>query len=618
MTRNGRGAVRVGPDFRELVLSTVSYRRSSTALVLLLLCGIVSLAIPNPAQGATVDLVENGLIVENELGFGDPATTTLEFNYSGGPQTWTVPQGVTSASFELFGGQGGPGSGGARPSGLGGKGGRTLASLTLAPGEVIQVNVGDWGGGRGRPCDQPQCDPEGYGGAGRVHENSAGGFVGGHGGGASDIRKAPFDQEDRLLVAGGGGGGGVAVLDVDCAITPGCIQPVADGELDGGEGGGIAGVAGGPASGDAGTAQGGAGGTQFAGGAGGAGTFSGTSGVAGQGGGSEDDDFRGGGGGGGYFGGGMGGTVTVGNSAENALAGGGGGSGFGPDGALLESGVRSGQGLVRVTFAASSEVLTLTRSGPGTVTSSPLGINCGSVCSASFDRGTTVTLTAAPSAGSTFAGWTGDCTGTGTCAVPMDGPKSVSATFSIGDPADPVLAISLSGPGTVTSSPAGIDCGVVCSALFSRGSTVTLAASSSSGSVFIGWSGACTGAGTCTLTMSSDRSVGADFAPIATTHSAGGSGLVKVGTSADAGAAAKTETSSIPTVQPAAVASKAESVTESGVLPRAGVNSLFLVALACALVSLGLVFMVAIPPNGISACDGRGKRMILLWSSQRS
>jgi hypothetical protein len=30
------------------------------------------------------------------------------------------------------------------------------------------------------------------------------------------------------------------------------------------------------------------------------------------------------------------------------------------------------------------------------VTSSPAGINCGTNCSASFDRGTTVTLTAAP------------------------------------------------------------------------------------------------------------------------------------------------------------------------------------------------------------------------------
>ncbi|CAN5867248.1 hypothetical protein BH18ACT6_BH18ACT6_10000 [soil metagenome] len=48
----------------------------------------------------------------------------------------------------------------------------------------------------------------------------------------------------------------------------------------------------------------------------------------------------------------------------------------------------------------------------GTVTSSPTGINCGTDCTEAYSNGTVVTLTATPAAGSTFAGWSGACTGT--------------------------------------------------------------------------------------------------------------------------------------------------------------------------------------------------------------
>lgn len=67
--------------------------------------------------------------------------------------------------------------------------------------------------------------------------------------------------------------------------------------------------------------------------------------------------------------------------------------------------------------------------GPGTVTSTPAGIKCGSTCTASFNSGNNVTLTAAPATGSTFIGWTGDCTGTNTCTVTMNATKNVTANF---------------------------------------------------------------------------------------------------------------------------------------------------------------------------------------------
>jgi murein peptide amidase A len=69
-----------------------------------------------------------------------------------------------------------------------------------------------------------------------------------------------------------------------------------------------------------------------------------------------------------------------------------------------------------------------------------------------------------------------------------------------------------SGSGTVTSSPAGIDCGLTCSFDFAAGTLVTLTATVVSGSTFAGWSGAgCSGTGTCQVTMSASESVTAAF-----------------------------------------------------------------------------------------------------------
>ncbi len=66
--------------------------------------------------------------------------------------------------------------------------------------------------------------------------------------------------------------------------------------------------------------------------------------------------------------------------------------------------------------------------GPGSVTSSPAGIDCtDTTCAGTFPD--SVTLTATPTAGMTFGGWTGTCTGrTSTCAIPNGG--SVTATFT--------------------------------------------------------------------------------------------------------------------------------------------------------------------------------------------
>ena len=74
-----------------------------------------------------------------------------------------------------------------------------------------------------------------------------------------------------------------------------------------------------------------------------------------------------------------------------------------------------------------SLTVTTTGTGSGTVISSPSGISCGSTCSGSF---TTVTLSATPASGSSFAGWSGGgCNATGECALTLTSNTSITATF---------------------------------------------------------------------------------------------------------------------------------------------------------------------------------------------
>lgn len=82
-----------------------------------------------------------------------------------------------------------------------------------------------------------------------------------------------------------------------------------------------------------------------------------------------------------------------------------------------------------VAVTATGNTLTVTVTGGGSVTSSPSGISCPGVCSYVYASGS-VTLIETPNAGQTFTGWSGDCSGTGSCSVTMSAPKSVGATFS--------------------------------------------------------------------------------------------------------------------------------------------------------------------------------------------
>src|SRR5262245_37442895 len=157
-------------------------------------------------------------------------------------------------------------------------------------------------------------------------------------------------------------------------------------------------------------------------------------------------------------------------------------------------------------------------SGWGQVSSDPAGIDCPRYsCQASFDADTTVTLTAIPDASSVFTGWSGDCSGTGSCQVTMTQARSVTATFAL----KTLLVVSKPGfgSGQTSSSPAGISCGPSCQAAFAPGTVVSLTATPDAGSTFSGWSGDCSGTGSCQLTMNQNHSVDAVFALTTVPHS---------------------------------------------------------------------------------------------------
>ena len=147
--------------------------------------------------------------------------------------------------------------------------------------------------------------------------------------------------------------------------------------------------------------------------------------------------------------------------------------------------------------------------GSGTVVSASPGIDCGSDCTESYPAGTSVTLTATAATGSTFVGWAGGgCTGTGPCTVVVTEAVAVQAAFAMNNSL--VVAKTGNGTGTVTS-PSGIDCGTDCMEVYAPGTTVVLTATPANGSVFAGWSGACTGTGTCTVTVNAATMVTATF-----------------------------------------------------------------------------------------------------------
>ena len=155
--------------------------------------------------------------------------------------------------------------------------------------------------------------------------------------------------------------------------------------------------------------------------------------------------------------------------------------------------------------------------GRGSVSTSA-GNTCASgTCSYAYPKGSRIDLTATAAVGSLLLGWSGDCSGNQpSCSVAIIGPRRVTARFGPTPPNTHALTVRVSGSGSVTSAPAGINCpSGSCTTAFDQGTQVTLTASPNPHHEFVAWSGACAGASTsCTVTMTQALNITAEFRPV--------------------------------------------------------------------------------------------------------
>ena len=166
------------------------------------------------------------------------------------------------------------------------------------------------------------------------------------------------------------------------------------------------------------------------------------------------------------------------------------------------------------SVAKPKPALRVSTDGNGTIASRDGRIDCGLRCFARYRRGSVVSLGATPNSFFAFDHWSGGCVGSAPrCFVVVGSTKPVRASF-IQNTAR--LELSVSGPGTITSTPAGIVCGragTQCSAEFPAGTEVTLTPTLDFGGLFGAWGEPCqsAGDGPCTLVVDGDVGLLAAF-----------------------------------------------------------------------------------------------------------
>jgi hypothetical protein len=148
--------------------------------------------------------------------------------------------------------------------------------------------------------------------------------------------------------------------------------------------------------------------------------------------------------------------------------------------------------------------------GTGSVTSDAPGVSCPGSCAIAWEQGSNVALRATAAPGSRFLRWSGACTGSAECAVAMDAPKQVGATFA---PAVVSVAVRVLGRGVVISSPPGITCPGRCRARYDSGTSIRLHARAHAGWRLKRWSPPCGPTLKCFISPEEDRLVTATFRP---------------------------------------------------------------------------------------------------------
>ena len=339
-------------------------RASAAVLLPATALSLVGFAAPAHAANPAEDCVLTGNVF----------SCTLTYAYTGGQQTFTVPDDVNEISVVAVGASGQTLTPNAtRP----GRGAVVSADVSAVPGATYYVLVGGTGG---------------FGGGGGGYNGGGASPNAGGGGGATDLRTAPVADASsltsRLIVAGGGGGG-------DISDTHG-----GDAGLDGANGQG--------------SNSPGAGGTQTAGGNGGVGATAGVLGLGGNG-----RPTWGGGGGGGFYGGGGGG------STGGLGSGGGGGSSLVPTGGTVVVNSTGQAPQLRITYTSpvtdadvtvGAHVVAAGIANPVSMTVTDGVVTAGV---------TPQSLTISPSGGTTGA----TCTATA-CSATELGTYTVTATYA--------------------------------------------------------------------------------------------------------------------------------------------------------------------------------------------
>lgn len=147
---------------------------------------------------------------------------------------------------------------------------------------------------------------------------------------------------------------------------------------------------------------------------------------------------------------------------------------------------------------AATYTVSATSGGNGTVTKNP--------DQASYNSGTSVTLTATPFSGYQFSGWSGDASGTtNPLTITVTSNKNITANFI--PRVYYTVAVQISGNGSVTKSPE--------QANYSAGSTVTLTATPATGYQFDGWTGDASGTiNPLSISVNSNKNITASFSLI--------------------------------------------------------------------------------------------------------